>query len=120
MTSSSSRVGNYSMPRSPHCKPTIKRSSTEGRALWLRHANGQRIAAGAVLALISAYKVLLSPLFTGSCRFEPSCSAYMAEAVRAHGALKGVGLGLRRLARCHPFGGYGFDAVSGRTTGDRS
>jgi len=44
----------------------------------------------------------------------------MAEAVRTHGALKGVGLGLRRLARCHPFGGHGFDPVSGRTTGDRS
>jgi uncharacterized protein len=73
-----------------------------------------------VLVLISAYKVVISPLLTGSCRFEPSCSAYMAEAVRTHGVLKGVRMGLRRLARCHPFGGYGFDPVAGRTTGDRS
>jgi len=108
------------MPPSPHSKPTITPSSTAARRLRLRLVNGQSVAAGVVLALISAYKVFISPLFTGSCRFDPSCSAYMAEAVRTHGALKGVGLGLRRLARCHPFGGYGFDPVSGRTTGDRS
>ncbi|HEV8316542.1 MAG TPA: membrane protein insertion efficiency factor YidD [Vicinamibacterales bacterium] len=88
--------------------------------MWRRRVNAPTVAAHVVVALISAYKVLLSPLFAGSCRFEPSCSAYMVEAVRSHGALKGIGLGLRRLARCHPFGGYGFDPVSGRTTGDRS
>ena len=105
---------------SPHSKPTITPCSSAERRLWPRLVNGPSVAAGVVVALISAYKVLFSPLFTGSCRFEPSCSAYMAEAVRTHGALKGVGLGLRRLARCHPFGGHGFDPVSGRTTGDRS
>jgi putative membrane protein insertion efficiency factor len=53
----------------------------------------------------------LSPLFTGSCRFQPSCADYMAEAVRTHGARTGVWMGLRRLARCHPFGSHGFDPV---------
>lgn len=105
---------------SPDSKPTTTPSSGAARRMWRRRVNAPRVAAHVVVALISAYKVLLSPLFAGSCRFEPSCSAYMVEAVRSHGALKGIGLGLRRLARCHPFGGYGFDPVSGRTTGDRS
>jgi putative membrane protein insertion efficiency factor len=64
-----------------------------------------------VLALLRAYKLLISPLFTGCCRYQPSCADYMAEAVRVHGAARGVWLGLARLARCHPFGGHGFDPV---------
>ena len=68
-------------------------------------------ATGLVLGAIRAYKVLISPMFTGCCRFQPSCADYMAEAVRLHGPLKGVGAGLRRLSRCHPFGGHGLDPV---------
>lgn len=68
-------------------------------------------AARAVVALLRVYKVALSPLFAGGCRYEPSCSAYMSEAVVLHGALKGVMLGLRRLSRCQPLGGHGFDPV---------
>ncbi|MGE3402163.1 MAG: membrane protein insertion efficiency factor YidD [Vicinamibacterales bacterium] len=64
-----------------------------------------------VLGAIRGYKVLISPMFTGCCRYHPSCADYMAEAVRRHGALKGVGFGLRRLARCQPFGGHGLDPV---------
>jgi putative membrane protein insertion efficiency factor len=64
-----------------------------------------------VLALVKCYKVLLSPLFSGACRYYPSCSDYMADAVRLHGAWRGVWLGCRRLARCHPFGGHGVDPV---------
>jgi uncharacterized protein len=82
-------------------------AETPGRA----PAPGPDLAARAALALLAAYKVLLSPHFAGSCRFEPSCSAYMADAVRTHGAIHGVWLGLRRLARCRPFGSYGFDPV---------
>lgn len=70
-----------------------------------------------VLALLHGYKILFSPLFTGSCRFDPSCAAYMADAVRIHGAVAGVRLGLRRLARCHPWGGFGFDPVPLRGDG---
>jgi putative membrane protein insertion efficiency factor len=69
------------------------------------------MAAGVVLTALKAYKVLLSPLFTGSCRFYPSCSDYMAEAVTLHGPWRGIWLGCRRLARCHPLGGHGVDPV---------
>lgn len=75
------------------------------------HGQGAGVAAIVVLALLQGYKLLISPLFAGSCRFQPSCSAYMAEAVRRHGALEGVWLGLRRLARCHPLGRFGIDPV---------
>jgi uncharacterized protein len=69
------------------------------------------VAAAGVLTLLRGYKVFLSPLFTGSCRFYPSCSDYMAEAVRRHGPWRGVWLGCRRLVRCHPLGGHGVDPV---------
>src|SRR4030095_2289038 len=69
------------------------------------------VATAAVLAVLRGYKLFLSPLFTGSCRFYPSCSDYMAEAVRVHGILRVVWLGCRRLARCHPLGGHGVDPV---------
>ena len=68
-------------------------------------------AARAVLVVLRGYKLLVSPLFTGSCRFSPSCSTYMAQAIREHGALRGAWLGVRRVLRCHPFGGHGFDPV---------
>lgn len=63
------------------------------------------------LLLIKLYQLLLSPLFTGSCRFVPSCSAYAAEAIERHGVLRGTWLALRRLSRCHPLGAAGFDPV---------
>jgi putative membrane protein insertion efficiency factor len=69
------------------------------------------IAASGALALLRGYKLLFSPLFTGSCRFQPSCSDYMAEAIRVHGAVTGTWLGVRRLIRCRPLGGYGVDPV---------
>jgi len=79
------------------------------------------LPARAALAAIRAYKVLLSPLFTGSCRFVPSCADYTAEAIARFGAARGIWLGARRLGRCHPFGGHGFDPVpvsDGRVAGD--
>jgi putative membrane protein insertion efficiency factor len=75
---------------------------------------GSRLPARLVLVLLRGYKILVSPLFAGACRYTPSCSDYMAEAVRLHGAPRGVWFGLRRLARCHPFGGHGVDPVPGR------
>lgn len=73
------------------------------------HSHADRVAIAFVLALVGVYKSLLSPLFAGCCRFEPSCSDYMTQAVRTHGAMRGVWLGLRRIARCHPFGRVGPD-----------
>jgi putative membrane protein insertion efficiency factor len=63
------------------------------------------------LLAIEAYRVTLSPLLGGFCRFQPSCSAYAAEAVRRHGARRGSLLALRRLLRCQPFHRGGFDPV---------
>ena len=70
-----------------------------------------RLGVRVVLGLLRGYKILISPLFAGSCRFQPSCADYMAEAVDLHGVRWGVWLGLRRLARCRPFGRHGYDPV---------
>jgi putative membrane protein insertion efficiency factor len=64
-----------------------------------------------LVAGIRAYQAILSPLFRGACRFEPSCSQYGVEAITTHGALRGTWLTLKRIARCQPFGGAGFDPV---------
>jgi len=63
------------------------------------------------LHALRLYKVLISPQFAGSCRYLPSCSDYAAEAIERHGVAAGIGLGVRRLCRCHPFGGSGHDPV---------
>jgi hypothetical protein len=65
----------------------------------------------ASLFFIDLYRVLLSPVLGGGCRFTPTCSLYTREAVERYGVLKGSWLGLRRLLRCHPFHGGGFDPV---------
>ncbi len=64
-----------------------------------------------LLALIGAYRRLVSPLLPPACRFYPTCSAYAAEAVRRHGALRGSVLSVKRLARCHPLCEGGIDPV---------
>lgn len=69
------------------------------------------IAASILRVTIRAYQLLLSPLCTGSCRYLPSCSEYAMEAVETHGAIRGGWLTLRRLLRCHPLGGAGYDPV---------
>lgn len=68
-------------------------------------------AARALLLAIEAYRVSLSPMLGGFCRFQPSCSVYAAEAVRRHGARRGSLLAVRRLLRCQPFHRGGFDPV---------
>ncbi|MFO1105290.1 MAG: membrane protein insertion efficiency factor YidD [Amaricoccus sp.] len=60
---------------------------------------------------IRAYRLLLSPWLGAHCRFQPTCSAYALEALDRHGAWRGTWLTLRRLRRCHPWGGSGFDPV---------
>ena len=67
-----------------------------------------RIALGWILVL---YRVTVSPLLGPACRFEPSCSQYAAEAIERHGVLRGTWLSARRLGRCHPLGGRGYDPV---------
>jgi hypothetical protein len=73
-----------------------------------------------ILAALRAYKLALSPLFAGACRHWPSCSTYAAEAVAAHGAVRGSWLAVRRVARCHPLGTSGYDPVPPVRTARRS
>jgi putative membrane protein insertion efficiency factor len=64
-----------------------------------------------LIALVRAYRLLLSPWLGSSCRFEPTCSAYALQALQGHGATAGTYLTLRRLARCQPFCAGGHDPV---------
>ena len=63
------------------------------------------------LFLLRFYKKFISPLLPPMCRFEPTCSVYMLDAVKKYGALRGIWMGLRRLGRCHPFNPGGWDPV---------
>ena len=71
----------------------------------------RRPVSAAMVGAIDVYRLAVSPWIGPACRFEPSCSAYGAEAIRRHGPLRGLILTLRRLARCHPWGGSGYDPV---------
>jgi putative membrane protein insertion efficiency factor len=64
-----------------------------------------------VVAALKGYKLLLSPVLPSACRYRPTCSEYMLDAVEQYGALRGVWLGLKRLGRCHPFHQGGYDPV---------
>lgn len=69
-----------------------------------------KITAPLVL-LVRFYQVGISPFFPASCRFEPTCSQYMIEALQKHGVLKGLFLGTKRICKCHPWGKTGYDPV---------
>ena len=69
------------------------------------------LAVRVLLGVLKGYKLLLSPFLSGYCRFHPSCADYAAQAIREHGALRGSWLSARRVSRCRPFGGHGFDPV---------
>ena len=107
---SSCRAGKCSMRRSPALRPNTATSSHD--AIGCRGpvtADGAAVAVA--LGLLRAYKLVMSPFFAGSCRFQPSCSDYMAESIRIYGVMGGTWRGLKRLTRCRPFGGYGIDPV---------
>ncbi|MBM3415039.1 MAG: membrane protein insertion efficiency factor YidD [Bacteroidetes bacterium] len=61
--------------------------------------------------LIKVYQWVISPWLGPKCRFTPSCSQYASEALKKHGVFKGLWLTLRRISRCHPWGGSGYDPV---------
>jgi len=64
-----------------------------------------------VIGLLKAYKLFVSPWLPSACRYYPTCSEYMMDAVQKHGVLRGVWMGLLRLGRCHPFHEGGYDPV---------
>ncbi|MEM0914835.1 MAG: membrane protein insertion efficiency factor YidD [Planctomycetota bacterium] len=67
------------------------------------------MASWGVVAVVMAYRATLGPVMGGQCRFHPTCSQYMLDAVARYGAWRGVWLGLRRIARCHPWSAGGHD-----------
>ncbi|HDS09067.1 MAG TPA: membrane protein insertion efficiency factor YidD [Firmicutes bacterium] len=63
------------------------------------------------ILLISGYQVLISPLFSNSCRFYPTCSEYTKQSIVKHGFIKGIWHGIKRIFRCNPFNPGGYDPV---------
>jgi len=70
-----------------------------------------RLLARPLLGLVHAYRYAISPLIGANCRFQPTCSEYAEEALKIHGAFRGGWLALKRIGRCHPWGGSGYDPV---------
>ena len=64
-----------------------------------------------IIYFIKFYQNAISPHFPPACRYTPSCSAYAVEAIKKHGALTGSWLAIKRIGRCHPWGGSGYDPV---------
>ena len=71
----------------------------------------KRVAAWPLILLVRFYQLCISPLTPPACRYTPTCSQYALEALRRYGPLKGLWLTIKRLARCHPWGGSGYDPV---------
>lgn len=79
-----------------------------------------RLVAIPLLGLIELYRLCISPLTGANCRYQPTCSAYAREALQRYGAARGGWLTVRRLARCHPWGGFGYDPVPESRDDERS
>ncbi|MDR2456921.1 MAG: membrane protein insertion efficiency factor YidD [Clostridiales Family XIII bacterium] len=64
-----------------------------------------------LILIIKGYKKFISPMLGNNCRFYPTCSTYMMEAIKKYGCIKGMYLGIKRILRCHPFNAGGYDPV---------
>jgi putative membrane protein insertion efficiency factor len=71
----------------------------------------KKVFANILIAIVRFYQLAISPLYPATCRYAPTCSQYMIEAIRVHGVLRGTWMGLRRISKCHPWGGSGYDPV---------
>jgi hypothetical protein len=69
------------------------------------------ILAMPIRLLVRMYQILISPILPSTCRYMPTCSQYMLEALQKYGIFKGLWLGIKRISRCHPWGGSGYDPV---------
>lgn len=78
----------------------------QGSVLWVR-----RLGVNGLLGVIRGYQVAISPLLPARCRYVPTCSEYAIEAIVRYGARKGIRLAIKRILRCHPLGGHGYDPV---------
>jgi len=64
-----------------------------------------------LLIIIKVYQLLISPILRGNCRFLPTCSEYAIESLKSHGLIKGSILTIKRIGKCHPWGGHGYDPI---------
>ena len=64
-----------------------------------------------LISIIRFYQIFISPLIGNNCRYHPTCSEYFIESLKIHGPIKGTILGVKRISKCHPWGGKGFDPV---------
>jgi putative membrane protein insertion efficiency factor len=78
-----------------------------------------KVLAWPLLVLVWIYRNAVSPLLGANCRFQPTCAAYAEEALRRYGAFRGGWLALKRISRCHPWGGSGYDPVPGSEQDER-
>ena len=71
----------------------------------------QKILIKPFILLVRFYQIAISPWLGSNCRYQPTCSAYMIESLKEHGLLNGLWIGFKRITRCHPWGGHGYDPV---------
>lgn len=92
-------------------KPLIALWNTLCKGVYGLYRLLMQILSRVMLALIAFYRTCISPLKPPTCRYTPTCSQYAVEAIKKYGPIKGGWLALKRILRCNPFGGSGFDPV---------
>ena len=78
-----------------------------------------KVATFPLLILIRGYQLIISPLLGSNCRFMPTCSEYAMESLRSYGLIKGCYLTIKRIGKCHPWGGHGYDPIPTKKLGNK-